>query len=164
MRFIGNIFFAGSPLAACLAFCVIHALDRYDIASRSYQTIVSDGVERPLSMREVYWFVFYRAPLQALPYGLLTIIVLFGPMIIISRRISSFRLVLAYGVGAGIGGGMGALLSIVVWIVMGGWGPAFLYPAVAGGGVLGCGFVAGYRWTPDAANEERTRKEEESPV
>jgi hypothetical protein len=139
-------------LGATLAFALANGISEYQTALSSRTYTIIDGVERDLTSEELRSSFLIGDTIRTLPFGLIVAGALSIPLFFVARSLRSVSRLAAYFFGGLIGAVAGIALSIVTWILFGGWGPPFLLPAMVCGIILAVAWVevkkaAGYRPT-----------------
>lgn len=79
--------------------------------------------------------------IRAVPIGVGAVGLLYLPLTVVTRRWQSFRGVTSYLLGVGVGAAAGAFLSIIIWALIGGWGPPFFLPSIVAGAMLASSII-----------------------
>ena len=138
-----GLFFATS------AFAVVHGLSEYQTARSVRTYVVVNGVEKDLTPDELVSDFLIDDTGRAFPFGFVASLLLCLPLSVATHGLRSFHATVAYWVAVGAGVVAGGLLSFVVWVTLGGWGPPALLPAMAAGAVLAPALTAAHQRSPD---------------
>jgi hypothetical protein len=132
-------------MGAAALFAVAHGLNEYLMARSAQTHIGNDGVERHLTPEELLSTFLVGETLRAIPMGLMGAGLLCLPLFFVAGALRAASADAAYPIAVGIGAFIGGLLSFGVWLFFGGWGPPFLFPAVAAGELVAVTLVAARR-------------------
>jgi hypothetical protein len=142
----GAVFFVIGLAAATAAFAVGNGINEYQIARSARTYVIVNGVERDLTPAELISSFLIGDTIRAIPFGAVAAGLLFVPLFFVARTFQSLPPAAAYAFGCATGGLAGGVLSFVVWMIFGGWGPPFLLPAIAAGAVLAPTLIGACRW------------------
>ncbi len=116
-------------------FALAAGLDEYLIVSDGVHVRDARGEWRPIENKEIYKRTV-KSMGNSIPYAIVSIAILFGVSRICFSWLHRLSGKLATFIGLIIGAACGSLLSIAVWIMLGGWGPPYLHPAMAAGSIV----------------------------
>jgi MFS family permease len=119
-----------------LAFALANGIIEYRTALGSRTYTIIDGVERDLTPDELVSGFLIGATVRAIPFGAIAAFVLGVPMLLVANALRSVPRFAAYLIAGFIGALAGGALSVLTWVVFGGWAPPFLIPAAACGSML----------------------------
>jgi hypothetical protein len=137
-------------LLSLLVFAITAGVDEYNIVSSGVKTLDGKGGLRPLTQDEIWRDARYAAQ-SSIPSAILGCGILLGASCITRRCWPQLPMlgVLLFGrpsgaatmlgallFGCPAGAAMGAALSILVWMIFGGWGPPFFLPSILAGVVI----------------------------
>jgi hypothetical protein len=126
-------FWALGLLGAAALFAVANGVGEY-LTARSSQTFwVVNGVEHELTPDELVHVHLVGDTLSAIPSGLVVACLLSLPLFALALGLRRLPAAAAYPAAVGLGALAGGALSVAAWLVLGGWGPPMLFPAVAAG-------------------------------
>lgn len=123
---------------SAIAFSIVAGISEYLLITRGDIQISHDGgvTFHPITRLGAY-SVSLDTALYAAPIGALTSVILAGILLVFGSKSRPPRFAaprLGYALGCAL---LGAFLSLVAWVVLGGWGPYFLLPSFCAGAALG---------------------------
>jgi hypothetical protein len=114
--------------------------------ARSTRTYIgSDGVERHVTPHELVSIFLVGETLRGIPVGFIGAGLLCFPLYFVAGALRAISASAAYPIAVATGAFTGGLLSFGVWLFFGGWGPPFLFPAIAAGEIMAVALVAARR-------------------
>lgn len=129
-----------------VVFSVTHGVEQYWIAQSSTTTIAG----RPATPTELISIFLIDEAVLSAPFGAVAAIAFTLILAPLAWRLRRWSTSSGLFVGGMLGCGVGFVLSIVLWLISGGWGPPFLIPAILSGAVTGSGIVAVVQWLSHA--------------
>jgi hypothetical protein len=128
---------------AVATFAITHGWEEYQMARSGRSYTIVDGVERDLTPGELVSNILIGDSLLAVPFGIVAVAILYLPLWRVAVEFKRLSRLSASLLGLLIGGAAGGILSFVVWLLLGGWGPPFVGPSVSAGAVLIIALIAG---------------------
>jgi hypothetical protein len=132
-------------VAAIAVFAITNGWSEYRIARSVRTSVVVNGVERDETPEELIVNFLIGDTVRAIPTGVVAVGLLCIPLTLVARLLRSVPRPVAHLEALAIGTVFGGFLSVLAWVLLGGWGPPFMLPSAAAGGVLCLAFVAASR-------------------
>src|SRR5438552_1324543 len=122
-------YIVASCLLAAIVFAVLNGVEEF-------QTAFTSMHPRP-SVSWLFSEFFVRETTRAAPYGLIVAALLSIPILVIGLKLRKAGINVNLSASTFGGAIIGAILSFIIYLCVGGWAPPFFFETVACGAVLG---------------------------